>query len=166
MARWIVGMDFVSSAGPYDVLMPMQPRPIAETSRPCLPSFRFSRLIDLLLCFGTCGWGYFLKTSFGLILFVADLFHPVGGLAVELFLDGDVSHGRGWRGTVPMFPPRREPDHVPRPDFLDRPPALDPDAASRHDQGLAKPGGCASAGLECDTGAAHACWIGCLEQGV
>src|SRR5437868_7891460 len=46
MARWMVAMDSVSSAGPYDVLMPMQPRPIAETSRPCLPSFRFSRLID------------------------------------------------------------------------------------------------------------------------
>src|SRR5947199_9340899 len=146
MARWMVAMDSVSSAGPYDVLMPMQPRPIAETSRPCLPSFRFSRLIDLLLCFGTCGWGYFLKTSFGLILFVADLFHPVGGLAVELFLDGDVSHGRGWRGTEAMFPPRREPDHVTPPDLIDRPQSLYPYAASRPEQARAKSAGCANAG--------------------
>src|SRR5947199_3844685 len=126
MARWMVAMDSVSSAGPYDVLMPMQPRPIAETSRPCLPSFRFSRLIDLLLCFGTCGWGYFLKTSFGLILFVADLFHPVGGLAVELFLDGDVSHGRGWRGTVPMFLPGENQTTSPGPISSIGPPSLDP----------------------------------------
>src|SRR6266566_3705926 len=106
----------------------------------------------------------------GLVLFVADLFHPVGGLAVETFLNGDVRHGRGCRGAVPMFLPRREPDHVTRPHFLDRPPpALDPAAACRHDQGLAQrvavPCG-ASAGLERDTGPDHPCWIGCLEQGV
>ena len=34
----------------------------------------------------------FLVAWSGLILFVADLFHPVDGLAVELFLDGDVRH--------------------------------------------------------------------------
>jgi len=31
-----------------------------------------------------------------LVLFVADLFHPVDNLSVELFLNGDVSHGRCW----------------------------------------------------------------------
>src|SRR6266516_5274478 len=76
MARWMAAMDSVSSAGPYDVLMPMQPRPIAETSRPCLPSFRFSRLIDLLLCFGTCGCGYFLKTSLTTLMADIALSHP------------------------------------------------------------------------------------------
>src|SRR5438128_10302875 len=82
--------------------------------------------------------------SSSLILFVADLFQPVGGLAVETFLNGDVRHGRGCRGTVPVFLTRLEPDHVTRPNFLDRTtPALYPAAASRHDQGLAKPGGCA-----------------------
>jgi hypothetical protein len=29
-----------------------------------------------------------------MVLFVADLFHPVGSFAVELFLDSDVRHGR------------------------------------------------------------------------
>src|SRR6266568_3021828 len=37
------------------------------------------------------------------VLFVADQFHPVNDLAVELFLNGNVSHGCGWRGTMPMF---------------------------------------------------------------
>jgi hypothetical protein len=55
-----------------------------------------------------------------LILFVADLFHPVDGLAVELFLNGDVRHGRGRRSTMPMLLARGEPDHVTRPDFFDR----------------------------------------------
>ena len=27
-----------------------------------------------------------------MVLFVADFFHPVGGLAVEVFLNGDVGH--------------------------------------------------------------------------
>ena len=78
-------------------------------------------------------------TESGLILLVADLFHPIGGLAVELFLDGDVRHGRGWRSAVPMFLTRREPDHVTRADFFDRAtPALHAAAAGRHDQGLAQ----------------------------
>ena len=60
-----------------------------------------------------------------LILFVADLFHPVHGFAVELFLNGDVRHGRGGRRAVPVFLARRKPDHVARPDFFNRPaPAL------------------------------------------
>ncbi len=54
----------------------------------------------------------FLKQNY-FSLFVADLFHPVGGLAVELFLDGDVCHSRGCRSAVPMLLTRREPDHVP-----------------------------------------------------
>jgi hypothetical protein len=45
-------------------------------------------------------------------LFVADLFHPVDGLAVELFLNGDVGHGGGGRGPVPMLLAGREPDDV------------------------------------------------------
>jgi hypothetical protein len=51
-------------------------------------------------------------------LFVADLFHPVNRFAVELFLNGDVRHGRGWRGAVPMLLARREPDYVSRSDFF------------------------------------------------
>jgi hypothetical protein len=39
--------------------------------------------ILLWLCFGA---------ESALVLFVGDLFHPVGGLAVELFHNGDVRH--------------------------------------------------------------------------
>ena len=56
------------------------------------------------------------------MLLVADLFHPVNGFAVELFLNGDVRQGRGGRGTVPMFLAGRKPDRVARPDSFNRPP--------------------------------------------
>src|SRR6266567_9215429 len=106
------------------------PRQISETFKPVRPKrlifIFFSSLSELR---------NYLTPRSGLVLFVADPFHPVGGLAVELFLNGDVRHGRSWRGTVPMFLTRREPDHVPRPNVLNRTaPALYPAAASCHDQ--------------------------------
>jgi hypothetical protein len=54
------------------------------------------------------------------ILFVADLFHPVHGLAIEPFLNGDVRHGGGGCGAVPVLLTRRKPDDVARPNLLDR----------------------------------------------
>src|SRR5437660_7271637 len=105
-----------------------------------------------------------------LILFVADLFHPVSGLAIELLLDSDMCHRRGWRGAVPMFLTWREPDHIPRPNFLNRTaPALCPATASRYDQRLTQRVAmpcCARAGLERHTGADRACGFGRLEQRV
>src|SRR5919204_5045730 len=47
-ARWMVAIDSWSSAGPYDWLMPMQPRPMAETRRPWLPSVRCSMVAPLV----------------------------------------------------------------------------------------------------------------------
>src|SRR5260221_1016043 len=52
------------------------------------------------------------------VLFVADLFHPVDDLAVELFLNGNMRHGRGSRGTMPMLLAWREPDHIAGVDLL------------------------------------------------
>src|SRR5579883_2622320 len=40
----MVAMDSVSSAGPYDWLIPMQPKPMADTSRPWVPNFRFASI--------------------------------------------------------------------------------------------------------------------------
>src|SRR5512135_1989790 len=111
-----------------------------------------------------------MRPQSAVVLFVADLFHPIDGLAIEPFLNGDMRHGCGWCGPVPMFLPRREPDYVPRTNFFNRAtPALDPARACRHNQGLAQrvgvPGG-QSPGLECDTGTGHACRVGCLKEGV
>ena len=35
-----------------------------------------------------------LASNSELVLFVADFFHPVDGVTVELLLDGDMRHGR------------------------------------------------------------------------
>src|SRR5689334_8173077 len=104
------------------------------------------------------------------VLLVADLFHPVDGLAVELFLDGDVRHRRGGRCTVPMLLARREPDHVAGTDLLGRTAvALYPAATRRDDQGLAQRVGVprgAGARLERDAGPGDARRVGRLEQRV
>ena len=104
-----------------------------------------------------------------LVLFGAFRFHPVNDLAVELFLNGDVRHGCGWRGPVPMFLNRLEPDHVPWSNVLDgTTPALDPATASRHDQRLAQRVAVPcfpSAGFNRDTHPDRTCRSGCLEQG-
>ena len=73
------------------------------------------------------------------VLLVADLFHPVGGFTVEMFLNGDMRHTRGCRGSMPVFLTRRDPDNITLLDFLDlTAPLLNPVGASRHDQGLAR----------------------------
>src|SRR5260221_11659103 len=73
----------------------------------------------------------------GLVLLVADLLHPVHDLAVELFLNGDMGHGRGRRCAMPMLLARRARDHVTRTNHPDRTaPALDQPAARRDDQSL------------------------------
>ena len=73
------------------------------------------------------------------VLLIADLFQPVDYLAVLLFLNGDVRHARGRRGSMPVFLAGREPDHITRPNFLDRAaPALCQTAASGDDKSLAE----------------------------
>src|SRR5947208_9810175 len=95
------------------------------------------------------------------ILFVADFLHPVDGLAVEPFLNGDVRHGGRRRGAVPVLLTRRKPDHVIRPNFLDRTvPALGTAIARHHNEGLAQRVGVpwgASGWLERDTRAHDPC---------
>src|SRR2546423_10743300 len=69
-----------------------------------------------------------------LVLFVADLFHPFDGLAVELFNNGDVRHRRRLSGAVPMLLTRRTPDNIAWPNFLFRTAlALHPAASGRDD---------------------------------
>src|SRR4051812_37703409 len=88
------------------------------------------------------------------VLPVAHVFQPVDDLPVERLLDGDVRHGRGRRGSVPVLLARREPDHVAGTDLLDRAALpLDPAAAGRDDEGLPQRVGVPrgpGAGLECN----------------
>ena len=56
-----------------------------------------------------------------LISLVDDMFQPVGGLAIKLFLNGDVGHGCSWGGSVPMLFAWWEPDHVARVDLFNGP---------------------------------------------
>src|SRR5512133_1470546 len=91
-----------------------------------------------------------------LILLVTHVLHPISGLTGFLLHNGDMRHGRRWRGTMPMLFARMTPDHISRPDLLNRTiPALDPPAAGCHDQSLTQrvtmPGG-SSARLECHAG--------------
>ena len=81
--------------------------------------------------------GHFKGVRSPAVLFVADLFHPVGGFTVRLFLKGDMGHGRGRGSAMPVFQTRRDPDNVTLPYFLDwTAPLLNPAGASRHDQYL------------------------------
>jgi len=101
------------------------------------------------------------------VLFVADFFHPIHGLAIELFLNGNVSHRGNRGGAVPVLLAGRKPDDVARPNFFNRSsPALHPTKAGCDDEGLAQrvgvPGG-SSAGLERNDRAGNTRWIGCLE---
>src|SRR5207248_3059417 len=85
-------------------------------------------------------------SAFSLILFIRNLFHPVDRLAVQRFLNSDMSHrGRRCR-AVPMLLAGCKPDHITWPNFLDRAAlALHPAEAGRDDQRLAEwmgmPGG-------------------------
>src|SRR4051794_6125099 len=72
-------------------------------------------------------------------LLVGHLFHPVDDLAVELFLKGDMGHGRRCRSSMPVLFLGCEPDNVARPDCLDRAAlALHPSASGSHYQRLTK----------------------------
>src|SRR3712207_283417 len=120
----------------------MQPKPMAETSRPLFPSLRVCTLLLLRSRVGG---------PLPAVLLVADRLHPGDRRAVQLLLDGDLAHGRGRRGAVPVLLARREPDHVTRADLPDRPAlALGPAASGGDDQGLAErmgvPGGAGAGG--------------------
>jgi hypothetical protein len=70
-------------------------------------------------------------------LFVANFFQNVAERVVELLDDGDMAHGRGGRGAVPVLLIRWYPNHVTRPDFPNRAAfALNPAAAGGDNQGL------------------------------
>ena len=101
-------------------------------------------------------------------MFTGDLFHPVDNLAVKLFLNGDMRHGRGRRSPMLVLLAGRKPDHVARPNFLDRAAlALCPATPSGDDESLAERMGvpCGPrAGLKRSAGVLNPCRIGCLKK--
>src|SRR6516162_7906917 len=98
-----------SPGGPALALMPMQPNPSADTSSPLIPSVRVLMSVS---CASRA-------PSEAGILVVTHLLHPVDDLAVQCFLNRDVSHRGCGLGAMPMLLARRRPDHVTRPDLLD-----------------------------------------------
>src|ERR1043166_3841533 len=73
------------------------------------------------------------------VLLVGDLLHPVHDLAVELFLDRDMSHRGARRGAVPVLFVRRTPHDVAGTDDSDGIAlALHVAASGRADQRLAE----------------------------
>ena len=71
------------------------------------------------------------------VLLIRDPLHPLNRFPVQRLLNGDMRHRGRRRSAVPMFLVRRKPDHIARPDFLDRA-ALSPcpSEAGRDDQRL------------------------------
>src|SRR3954471_8523440 len=53
-----------------------------------------------------------LRVASAPVLFVADLLHPVGVLAIEQLGDGDMGHRGRRRCSMPMLKPRRKPDDI------------------------------------------------------
>src|SRR5436309_645424 len=102
-----------------------------------------------------------------LVLFIADLLHPIDDLAVEVFLDCDMGHSDDRHRAIPMLLARRAPDDIARSNHFDRTtPALHEPAAGRDDQGLTQRMGvpCGpGAWLKRDAGAPRARRIGRLE---
>src|SRR4051794_1875966 len=53
------------------------------------------------------------------ILFIRNLLHPIDGGTVQFLLNGNVTHGRGGTGAVPVLFARSEPHDIARTDLLD-----------------------------------------------
>src|SRR5689334_15109382 len=73
------------------------------------------------ITWGILVYSYPARETSPAVLLVGDVLHPLDRRAVQLLLDGDVAHGRRRRGAVPVLLARLGPDHVARPDLLDRP---------------------------------------------
>ena len=96
------------------------------------------------------------------------MLHPVNHLSVFVFLNRDMGHGGGGRGSMPVFLAGREPDDITRPDLIDRAsPMLSPAAPSCDDESLPErmrmPGG-ARAGFEGYARALHQCRVRRLKK--
>src|SRR5579859_1657457 len=98
----------------------------------------------------------------GAVLRVADLLHPIDGLAIERFHDANMRHRTIRRCTVPVLLSGRNPDHISLMNFFNGiTPALYSPRAPSHNQDLAEwvrvPRGTCT-GLECDESSRRTRW--------
>jgi hypothetical protein len=105
-----------------------------------------------------------------LVLFVTDVLHPIHDLAVQTFLDCDMSHGCGGCCPMPVLFARRKPDHVSGAYFLSCAAfPLDPSTAGRDNQrlpeGMRMPGGTRRR-FKGDAGAGNKRRVRCLKERV
>jgi hypothetical protein len=78
-----------------------------------------------------------MNALFAVVLLVADLFHPINCLAVEFFLNSDMSHGCDERGPMPVLLLRCDLYDIAGLDLLDRTsPTPHSSTSGRNDQGL------------------------------
>jgi hypothetical protein len=105
-----------------------------------------------------------------MVLFIADLFHPISRLPIELFLDGYMSHGCSCSCAMPMLFTWWNPDYITWMDFFfGTIPALDPTASICYNQSLTKRMSmpCSTGTrLKCNISTNSPCWIVCLKQRV
>ncbi len=103
-----------------------------------------------------------------MVLFFTNFFHPVNGLAIELLLDGDMSHSGCEGGSMPMLFTGRKPDYISGPNFLyGFAIELNPAAASRDNKSLTqrmRVPCSACAGLERNADTLNTCRGRCLKK--
>src|SRR5882724_1278643 len=73
---------------------PQRRRGTEDDIKKASETHRFVFLHSPCLC-ASVAWSPFFSSPLSLILFVADLLHPVDGLTVKVFQNGDVRHRRG-----------------------------------------------------------------------
>ena len=56
----------------------------------------------------------------GSVLLVNDMLHPINSLTLQRLLNGDMRHRCRGCGSMPMLLSSGKPDHIARPDFLNR----------------------------------------------
>src|SRR3954468_21339615 len=111
--------SLVPLTSPWPALMRMHPSPTAETLSPLVPSVLFC----MVSSFPTRLGGLQPLSARLQILVVGYMLHPIHDFSVKLFLYGNVSHGRGRVGAMPMLFTGRKPNDIARIYVLTGPPS-------------------------------------------
>jgi hypothetical protein len=119
---------------PWPALILMHPSPMGRPRARSFPVFSFALCPHLPAAQHPRSFSASLE-----IFLVGHMLHPINNFTVEFFLNGDVSHGRGRSGTMPVLFTGGEPDDITRMDVLDGVAfQLHPPRSRSHDQSLTK----------------------------